>query len=260
VSGVVIKVAGVEMSIEDTGWIPPFDPTGLEAWGVLGGSISKSLRNWAPNKPNFGRGGTFIVNTHHLTLQNLVGYLTTSAIEADDMTIYAVVSKAKQNAYIVTNNGVLRPGGSSVYPSGVNLRTTTSGNSATVNFLGATAGAYDGTLNGVSTSVSAGLTRTASSGWRFVVAKFNEPAGTVRIRDMSAGDETTVTRASGQRDKLASPIWVGSSRLGDANRSDPLDIAQFGIMTGDVSDSRDVEVYEYVRDYYSRRPTSGIVI
>jgi len=114
--------------------------------------------------------------------------------------------------------------------------------------------------NGGIQVVSAGLTRTATSGWRFVIAKFNEPAGTVRIRDMSAGDESVVTRSSGQRDKLTAPIWIGSSRLGDSNRNDLLDIAQFGIKSGDVSDSTDTEIYEFVRDYYTRRPQTGIVV
>lgn len=259
-AGVLIKVAGVDMSIEDTTWIPPFDPTGLEAWGVLGGTLAKTLRNWAPGKPDFAQGGAVTVQDYNVRLQNLVGYLTTSAVETDDMTLYAVVSKAKQNAYILTNTGALRPGGSTVYPAGINLRTTNSSGSATVNFLGATDGSYDGTLNGASTAVSAGLTRTASSGWRFVVAKFDEPAGTVRIRDMTAGDEATATRASGVRDKLTAPLWVGSSRLGDVNRNDPLDIAHFGVLSRLTSDAEDSAIYEYVKAYFGRRPASGIVV
>jgi hypothetical protein len=259
-AGVLIKVAGVEMSIEDTTWIPPFNPLGLEAWGVLGGTLTKTLRNWAPGKPDFSQGGSITVGSYHATLQNLVGYITTSVMETDDMTMYAVISKAKQNANIITNNGVLRQGGSSVYPTGIALRTTTSGGSSTVNFLGATDGSYDGTLNGASSGVSAGLTRTASSGWRFVVAKFDEPAGVVRIRDMTAGDEATTTRVSGQRDKLTAPLWVGSSRLGDVNRNDQLDIAQFGILSRYTSDNEDTEIYEFMKDFYARRSASGIII
>lgn len=258
--GVKTTVGGIDMPIEDTTWIPPFDATGLEAWGIMGDTLGKTLRNWAPGKPDFSQGGAVVVEDYYVTLQNLVGYLTTSAIEADDMTMYAVVSTAKQNAYIVTNNGALRGGGSTVYPSGINLRTTNSGGSSTVNFLGATASAYDGTLNGASTAVSAGLTRTASSGWRFVAAKFDEPAGTVRIRDMTAGDEAIATRASGQRDKISSPLWIGSSRLADVNRNDPLDIAQFGVLSRLTSDAEDTSVYEYVQDYFARRPASGIEV
>lgn len=255
--GVVITASGVDASANNIGLILPY-ANNCEAFGILGGTVARSQKNYATGKPAFTLVGSPTISANSIAFQNVVSWLQTAVTETDNMTLIAVCSKAKQNAYLISNYGTVRTGSTnSQYPLGANLRTTAQGSSTTVNFLSSTAGSYDGTPNGTANAVSASLTRTASSGYRCATARFAEPAGTSKINDLTAGDNVITTRASGVRDKSVGAFRVGSSALSDASRSDVVDILGFAIYSEVLSDANLNLVYNWFKAYYARR---GIAI
>lgn len=256
-SGVVITASGVDASANNIGLVLPY-AANCEAFGILGGTVARSQKNYALGKTDFTLVGSPTLSDHSAQFQNTLSWLQTAALETDNMTLIAVCSKAKQNAFLISNYGTVRNGSTnSQYPLGANLRTGAQGVSETNNFIIATAGSYDGTVNGTANAVSASLTRTASSGYRCVVARFAESAGTAKINDLSAGDNAVATRSSGSRDKSAGAFRVGSAALADATRTDVVDILGFAIYSETLSDANLALVYNWFKTYYARR---GITI
>lgn len=255
--GVVITASGVDASANNIGLILPY-ANNCEAFGILGGTQARSQKNYAVGKTDFTLVGSPTISDNSIAFQNTVAWLQTAALETDNMTLIAVCSKAKQNAFLISNYGTVRTGSTnSQYPLGANLRTTAQGVSTTVNFLSATDGYYDGTANGTANAVSASLTRTASTGYRCAAARFTETAGTVKINDLTAGDSATATRPSGSRDTSTGAFRVGSAVLSDSSRNDPVDILGFAIYSETLSDDNLALVYNWFKAYYSRR---GITI
>lgn len=255
-SGVVITASGVDASANNIGLVLPY-ATNCEAFGILGGTIARSQKNYALGKTDFTLVGSPTLSANSAQFQNTVAWLQTAVAESDNMTLIAICSTAKQTAYLVSNYGTVRTGSTnSQYPFGANLWTTPQEASTTVNFLTATAGYYDGTTNGTASAISAPLTRTAASGYRCAAARFTESSGVVKINDLTAGDSATATRPSGSRDKASSTFRVGSGILGDPSRIDAVDILGFAIYSETLSDDNLALVYNWFKTYYARRGIS----
>jgi hypothetical protein len=255
-SGVVITASGVDASTNNIGLVLPY-ASNCEAFGILGGTVARSQKNYAAGKTDFTLVGSPTLSDHSAEFQNTVSWLQTAVAETDNMTLIAVCSTEKQNAFLVSNYGTVRTGSSpSQYPLGANLRTTAQGTSTTTNFLTATAGYYDGTTNGTANAISASLTRTAATGYRCAAARFTESSGVVKINDLTAGDNSSATRPSGSRDKAPSSFRVGSAILSDATRNDAVDILGFAIYSETLSDANLALVYNWFKTYYARRGIS----
>lgn len=255
-SGVVITASGVDASANNIGLVLPY-ATNCEAFGILGGTVARSQKNYALGKTDFTLVGSPTLSDHSAQFQHTVAWLQTAVAETDNMTLIAICSTAKQNAYLVSNYGTVRTGNTnSQYPLGANLRTTAQGASTTVNFLTTTAGYYAGGVNDTANGISTTLTRTAAVGYRCAAARFTESSGVVKINDLTAGDSATATRPSGSRDKSTATFRVGSAILGDPSRPDPVDILGFAIYSETLSDTNLSLVYAWFKAYYARRGIS----
>lgn len=104
-TGIVLKDASANYRDAALGWAGcPIDAAGLEMAFFFGGTLARSLKNYAPGKPNAVAVGTPGVTANGLTLQGGTNYLQTSMADSWSMTLISIYRvKADVDVMVIAN-------------------------------------------------------------------------------------------------------------------------------------------------------------